>query len=349
MPGRNATPGNYRYGFQGQEKDDEIKGGGSHVNFTYRGYDPRIGRMWSIDLLSAKYPYWTPYAFSGNRIIDSKEFEGLEPIAAADARTFFFDQFGASAGDFIDDPNGNIYRVVSVEEVSRSVYRTSVPALPLNTFNQRLANAPVRIISVPPQRDYKVRGTLPGIDPNIEGTTNPTPSQPFIKNPNARITTQGNALAYTEVDIEKRTRQRVVLNPIQLPTTLNAAFQSNSPNFTPGTQARANRQLNEIGQLLVQNPASSVTITINTNLAAGTMLPAGGNVANLMNQRQTAITDVLDAIPGIDPSQVNVVQQFNQPAGTAVNFNFNFPTVNENPTGNVNEVDPVAGAAPTGW
>lgn len=42
-------------------------------------HDPRIGRFLSIDPLVKKYPYWTPYAFSGNRVIDSRELEGLEP------------------------------------------------------------------------------------------------------------------------------------------------------------------------------------------------------------------------------------------------------------------------------
>jgi RHS repeat-associated protein len=69
----------YTYGFQGQEKDDEVKGNGNHINFKYRGYDPRVGRFWSIDPLARKYPFYSPYAFSGNRVIDRVELEGLEP------------------------------------------------------------------------------------------------------------------------------------------------------------------------------------------------------------------------------------------------------------------------------
>jgi hypothetical protein len=33
----------------------------------------------SIDPLAAKYPFYSPYAFSGNRVIDMVELEGLEP------------------------------------------------------------------------------------------------------------------------------------------------------------------------------------------------------------------------------------------------------------------------------
>jgi hypothetical protein len=33
----------YRYGFQGQEKDDEWKGSGNSINYKYRMHDPRLG------------------------------------------------------------------------------------------------------------------------------------------------------------------------------------------------------------------------------------------------------------------------------------------------------------------
>ncbi len=42
-------------------------------------HDPRIGRFFSVDPLTAKYPYYSPYQFSGNRPIDKVELEGLEP------------------------------------------------------------------------------------------------------------------------------------------------------------------------------------------------------------------------------------------------------------------------------
>lgn len=69
----------YRYGFQGQEKDDEIKGEGNSINYKYRMHDPRIGRFFAVDPLASSYPFYSPYAFSGNRVIDATELEGLEP------------------------------------------------------------------------------------------------------------------------------------------------------------------------------------------------------------------------------------------------------------------------------
>ena len=73
--------GNHRYGFQGQESDNEVKGEGNNsLNFKYRMHDPRIGRFFAVDPLAYKYVYNSPYAFSENRVIDAFELEGLEMV-----------------------------------------------------------------------------------------------------------------------------------------------------------------------------------------------------------------------------------------------------------------------------
>jgi RHS repeat-associated protein len=82
VPNRHNNSGEYRYGFQGQEKDDEIKGEGNSVNYTFRMHDPRVGRFLSRDPLSSEFPWNSPYAFSENRVIDGVELEGGEYQAA---------------------------------------------------------------------------------------------------------------------------------------------------------------------------------------------------------------------------------------------------------------------------
>lgn len=78
LPNRHANTSDYRYGFQGQELDNEIKGEGNSHNYTYRIHDPRIGRFSSTDPLENKYPFNSPYAFSENNVIKFNELEGLE-------------------------------------------------------------------------------------------------------------------------------------------------------------------------------------------------------------------------------------------------------------------------------
>ena len=78
-PGQKIRRTTYTFAFQGQERDDEIRGRGNSYAFTYRIHDPRLGRFLSIDPLARNYPYYSTYSFSGNRVIDMIELEGAEP------------------------------------------------------------------------------------------------------------------------------------------------------------------------------------------------------------------------------------------------------------------------------
>ncbi|MCD9612167.1 RHS repeat domain-containing protein [Tenacibaculum maritimum] len=78
VPNRHGQADSYRYGFQGQEKDDEVKGEGNSINYKFRMHDPRVGRFFAVDPLAYTYSYNSPYAFSENRVIDAVELEGLE-------------------------------------------------------------------------------------------------------------------------------------------------------------------------------------------------------------------------------------------------------------------------------
>jgi RHS repeat-associated protein len=78
IPNRHGSSNSYRYGFQGQEKDDELKGEGNSLNYTFRMHDPRVGRFFATDPLAPEYPHNSPYAFSENRVIDAIDLEGKE-------------------------------------------------------------------------------------------------------------------------------------------------------------------------------------------------------------------------------------------------------------------------------
>ena len=81
MPGRSYQGSeDYRYGFNGHERDDEIKGSGNHLSFGDFGYDPRLGRRWQIDPMTPKYPHQSPYAAFNNSpivVYDPDGFEGI--------------------------------------------------------------------------------------------------------------------------------------------------------------------------------------------------------------------------------------------------------------------------------
>jgi RHS repeat-associated protein len=81
MPSRSftvASSGNYRYGFNGKENDNEVKGVGDQIDYGMRVYDPRAGRFLSVDPISKKYPELTPYQYASNRPIDGIDQDGKE-------------------------------------------------------------------------------------------------------------------------------------------------------------------------------------------------------------------------------------------------------------------------------
>jgi len=90
MPGRNYNSTEYRFGFNGQEKDDEIAGvTGANLDFGAREYDCRIGRWWAIDPLAGKYPSLSPYNFCANNPIVFKDAGGREIVDANGNRITF--------------------------------------------------------------------------------------------------------------------------------------------------------------------------------------------------------------------------------------------------------------------
>ena len=62
MVGRqfNIPSSGYRYGFNGKENDNEIKGQGNQQDYGMRVYDGRVGRFLSVDPLQNDYPWFTP-------------------------------------------------------------------------------------------------------------------------------------------------------------------------------------------------------------------------------------------------------------------------------------------------
>ncbi|GIV28894.1 MAG: hypothetical protein KatS3mg027_2708 [Bacteroidia bacterium] len=103
MEGRNLEITNYRFGFQGQEGDDEIFGKNNLWAYKYRLHDARLGRFFSVDPLADKYPYNSVYAFSENRVIDGVELEGLEVFKISDAY----------------DAYGNKHKIVQLLDINR--------------------------------------------------------------------------------------------------------------------------------------------------------------------------------------------------------------------------------------
>jgi RHS repeat-associated protein len=82
-PNRCFSSPDYKYGYNGMEKDDEVKGDGNSYDFGARIYDPRIAKFLSIDPQWKKFPDWSPYTYALDNPIYFVDPDGEEPTPAA--------------------------------------------------------------------------------------------------------------------------------------------------------------------------------------------------------------------------------------------------------------------------
>ena len=75
-----AGTGLYRYGFNGKENDNEVKGEGNQQDYGMRIYDPRLGKFLSVDPLLKEYPWNSTYAFAENSPISNIDLDGAEKM-----------------------------------------------------------------------------------------------------------------------------------------------------------------------------------------------------------------------------------------------------------------------------
>jgi RHS repeat-associated protein len=78
VPNRHGSSTAYRYGFNGMELDNELKGEGNSINYEARMLDTRVGRFLSRDPLASQFPHYSPYQFAGNTPIQAIDLDGAE-------------------------------------------------------------------------------------------------------------------------------------------------------------------------------------------------------------------------------------------------------------------------------
>jgi len=74
----------YRYGFNGQEKDDEVEGQGNSYTAEYWQYSSRLGRRWNIDPIVKISE--SPYATFNNNPIYFVDVSGADGIATVNKK-----------------------------------------------------------------------------------------------------------------------------------------------------------------------------------------------------------------------------------------------------------------------
>jgi len=112
-----AFGGDYAYGFNGKENDNEVKGEGNQQDYGMRIYDTRLCRFLSVDPLAKDYPWYTPYQFAGNTSIQAIDLDGLEEYVVTD----YYNNLGVQVKTVITLVSSN-----GVDENQQIVHRRMV-------------------------------------------------------------------------------------------------------------------------------------------------------------------------------------------------------------------------------
>src|SRR5690554_1413664 len=114
QPGRNEGISDARYGYQGSEKTDEIKGSGNHYTTFFRELDPRLGRWWATD--PVVHPSQSPYCSMDNNPIlyndplgDDVEYGSKKDERRVKRKAFFNKDFRAQHEARVNDSELHVY------------------------------------------------------------------------------------------------------------------------------------------------------------------------------------------------------------------------------------------------
>jgi RHS repeat-associated protein len=78
QPERTWESDKYRYGFNAEEYDNEVKGVGNQQDYGMRIYDPRIAKFLSVDTMFKQYPMLSTYQFASLSPIQGIDLDGNE-------------------------------------------------------------------------------------------------------------------------------------------------------------------------------------------------------------------------------------------------------------------------------
>ena len=111
VPNRHGSSTAYRYGFNTQEKVDEISGEGNHFTAEYWEYDTRTGRRWNLDPVVKSW-------LSGYSVLSNSPIWKVDPNGDDD----YFD----SSGKFLKRDNKETNNIVVVSNINNKTVETQL-------------------------------------------------------------------------------------------------------------------------------------------------------------------------------------------------------------------------------
>jgi hypothetical protein len=120
MKERTFSSAGYRYGFNGQEKSDEIAGAGNHNTAEYWEYDTRLGRRWNLDPF--RKPWQSDYSALSNSPIWRVDPDGDDDFFNKDGSFSYSTKKGSKI--FVQTDKGN--KLLTEVSIKTSMGRQTV-------------------------------------------------------------------------------------------------------------------------------------------------------------------------------------------------------------------------------
>ena len=143
MPEREYSAGSqYRYGYQGSEKDNEATGlNQAHFTTYFREGDTRLARWWSLDPVSYETPWESPYVLMGNNPILYNDVLGDKIRIKNIPRATKHDEKPASIGRFVRAINRHSSVKVKYNKEDGLLSLKNPNAVGKNEFEMQLISA----------------------------------------------------------------------------------------------------------------------------------------------------------------------------------------------------------------
>jgi len=146
MPNRSySASGSYRYGFNGKENDNEVKGAGNQQDYGMRIYDPRISRFLSVDPVASAFAWNSTYSFAENEPISNIDLDGLEKAKSTSAGSIIGQGLKQGWQETKDYWSNFFSRktVAEAKATANDIYKTYAKGDPnaIRSFNKRVFSA----------------------------------------------------------------------------------------------------------------------------------------------------------------------------------------------------------------
>lgn len=122
-------------------------GEGTHYDYGFRIYNPRVAKFLSVDPLTKDYPMLTPYQFASNTPIQATDLDGLETSYSFFqdyfSKTFNFDYHKNTNSEYVKE--FTTQKTIMLGEVTKTKaqeYMQGVSKSPLSAFTLIIMTAP---------------------------------------------------------------------------------------------------------------------------------------------------------------------------------------------------------------